>query len=175
MDNESCYQLGYLAKIHGLQGELKAIFEADDPEKYLELESVFVYVHKKLIPFFIEKIRHAGNHFIIKFEDVDLPEDAQGMIGCTLHLPLDLLPALPPEEFYYHEIIGFKGIDTNYGPIGTIADYYSNGPQDLLALVYEGKEILIPVVREFISIIDKKNKVITFNLPEGLVDLYLSP
>ena len=175
MNTDSCFQLGYLAKIHGLKGEIKAIFEADDPSTYLKLESVFVQRGQTLIPFFIENIRQGSSSLLLKFEGIDTPEEASELSGSKLYLPLDLLPQLGEDEFYFHEIIGFEAIDSQYGSIGRIQDYYSMGPQDILQVMDNDKEILIPMSRDFIQSVNKEEKVIKFELPDGLIDVYLNP
>jgi 16S rRNA processing protein RimM len=52
MDKQKCFELGYITKSFGLQGQVTAIFDVDQPELYKKLESVFVEVNSALIPFF---------------------------------------------------------------------------------------------------------------------------
>ena len=173
MNKDSCYQLGYIVRQHGLKGELKAIFETDNPSNYKGMESVFVEIEQKLIPFFIESIRQTGEYYILKIEDIDSYEEAENLLRSSLWLPLEFLPELKGNDFYYHDIIGFDAIDGENTKLGIIKDYYSSGPQNLLSIDHGGKEILIPVVKEFIKKVDKSNKVLYFNLPDGLIDLYM--
>ena len=41
-----------------------------------------------------------------------------------------------------------------------------------LAIEHQGREVLVPVVDDFIEKVDKKNREIRLRLPEGLLDLY---
>jgi len=91
---DECYQLGYVIKPRGLKGELDVFIDSDSPENYKTLESVFVEIEQKLIPFFIEYIQIRDNRAILKFEDVDDVDKASDLKSCPLHLPLELLP--PP-------------------------------------------------------------------------------
>ena len=50
---EDCYQLGNIVKPHGLDGEIQAFLDVDMPETYQDLESVFVMINKKLVPFLL--------------------------------------------------------------------------------------------------------------------------
>jgi 16S rRNA processing protein RimM len=173
MIKEACYQLGHISKLHGLSGELTAFFDVDYPEEYENLESVFVEINNKLVPFFIESLEITPKKVILKFEDVGSVEAAEELTGKDLYLPLTALPSLTGKAFYYHEIIGFTAIDASFGEIGPIKEVYTNSSQDLVACEHKGQEILIPVSDELIERIDREKKELHFNLPEGLIQLYL--
>jgi len=172
MNFESCYQLGYVLKTHGLKGELVVVIDADNPQEYSKLESVFVEINKKLIPFFLERFQLNGAKAIIKFEEVDFIEQAKGFKGAKLYLPLDFLPEIE-EGYYFHELIGFKVIDSNEGILGKISGVFDSGSQDLIAMHYQEKEVLIPLTDEVVTSVDKKEKTIYTTLPNGLLDIYL--
>ena len=75
MKVDNCYELGYVIKAHGLRGEVKAKFDVTDIREYEELESVYLLIEGKLIPFFVESFRitpPAGA--IIHFRDVQGPD-----------------------------------------------------------------------------------------------------
>ncbi len=173
MDFESCYQLGYVLKTHGLKGELVLLLDADNPQEYSEMESVFVELNKKLVPFFIERIKLNGSKAIIKFEEVDSIEQAKAFKGARLYLPLEFLPELE-EGYYFHELIGFKVIDSNEGELGIVSGVFDSGSQDLIAMQYQEKEVLIPLTEEVVTKVDKQSKTIDTTLPDGLLDIYLS-
>ncbi len=109
----------------------------------------------------------------IRFEEVDTEEMANALIGSDLYLPLDLLPKLSGDQFYYHEVIGFKVNDLSHGPIGTITGVNELTAQALFEIDHEGTQLLIPIHDEIIKKVDRNNKVITIEAPEGLIDLYL--
>ena len=173
MNFESCYQLGYVLKTHGLKGELVIVIDADNPQEYSEMESVFVEVNKKLVPFFIERIQLSGEKAIIRLEEIDSIEEAKKFKGSRIFLPLDVLPDLD-EGYYFHELIGFQVIDSKEGKLGTISGVFDAGSQDLIAMHYQEKEVLIPLTDEVVTKVDKKSKTIYSTLPDGLLDIYLS-
>ena len=45
--------------------------------------------------------------------------------------------------------------------------------QDLVSLQYNGKEVILPIVPEFIEKIDEAAKLIYYKAPEGLIEIYL--
>lgn len=173
MNKNACFQLGYIGKPHGVSGEVTALFDVDFPENYKKLESVFVEINNKLVPFFIKKISIQKNKAIIKFEDIDAADQAVELQSSSLYLPLDHLPALQGNQFYFHEIIDFSIIDVNLGPLGIVKNIYNLPHQDLIAMEYKNKEVLIPVSDNTIKSVKREKKEITVNLPEGLLDVYL--
>jgi len=174
MHKDDCFFLGKIVSKFSFKGEVLVKLDTDNPEIYQEMESVFVDYNNNLVPFFIEKARlHKSSLLRVKFEDVDTEEDADDLIKTSLYLPLDLLPELEDDQFYYHEIIGFEVIDEAKGNIGTVKNINDNTVQALFEIEFNGKEILIPINDEFIDKLDKENKKLHLKTPEGLIDLYL--
>ncbi len=171
---EDCFQLGYVTKPHGLKGEVSIFLDTDVPEYYQEMESVFVQIENRLIPFFIDAIDIRKDKAIVKFEGVDTFESAESMRGNGLYLPVDQLPPMDNKSFYYHEIVGYSAEDIQHGGIGVIGAVYTSGPQDLFSILFKEKEVLVPVHDDIIVSINRDEKKILLNLPEGLLDLYLS-
>lgn len=173
MKAESCFELGYLTKPHGLSGEIQAILDSEIPEYYENMESVFVELNKKLVPFFIESINISGKKAIIKFEDIKSPDEAAEFAGKRLYLPLDLLPALEDDQFYYHEIIGYKVIDKEQGPLGQVESVVENPGHDLIIMQYQDREVIIPLSDDIVYKVDHESSSILVDLPVGLLDLYM--
>jgi len=84
-----------------------------------------------------------------------------------------MLPKLEGTQFYFHEVIGFDVLDTRLGNIGKITGINDSGAQAIFEIEKNGTEILVPLIDEFIIALDRTNKTITLETPEGLVDLYL--
>ena len=173
MNKDACYLLGHISKLHGLNGEVTAFLDVDFPEEYENMESVFVDINNKLVPFFIESLDITPKKAILKFEDTNSAESAEQLIGKELYLPLTTLPPLTGKAFYYHEIIGFTVVDKTFGEVGPVKEVYSKSSQDLFACEHKGKEVLIPVSDELIERIDREKKRLYLLLPEGLIELYL--
>ena len=174
MRKEDCFFLGKIVKKYSFKGELLVTLDTDQPEMYTEMESVFVEVNHNLVPFFIESASlHKSRMLRIQFEDVYTEAEADDLLGSELYLPLDLLPPLEGNKFYFHEIIGFKVTDLNKGSIGVISGVNDQTSQALFEIDFEGREILIPINDEFIVKLDREAKTISLNTPEGLIDLYL--
>ncbi len=151
------------------------MLDTDEPEIYENMESVFVSRGNSLVPFFIERCRlHKSNLLRIKFEEVNEESEAINLVGSGLYLPLEFLPKLEGNKFYYHEVIGFRLVDDKHGDIGVIKSVNDSVSQALFEAEKDGKTLLIPINDDIILKVDRQSKTIHVSTPEGLVDLYLS-
>ncbi|WP_396194457.1 ribosome maturation factor RimM [Flavobacterium sp.] len=174
MRKEDCFYLGKIAKKFSFKGEVLLYLDTDEPELYEDMESVFVEFNKDLIPFFIENSNLHKNDFLrVKFEDVDSEEEADKMIGCEIYLPLNMLPKLEGNKFYFHEVIGFEIEDKRLGVFGKIVSINDSSAQPLFEVVNGSVEILVPMIDQFLVKIDRENKKVIMDLPEGLIEMYL--
>jgi len=174
MQLDECYELGYIIKPHGIQGDVRVFLDVDAPEDYLNMESVFVAEGSNLVPYFISSIRQMGDNMVVKFEDITSQEQARALQSKKLHLPLDMLPELDEDQFYYHEIVNFQIIDEAMGQLGKVKEIYLKGNQDLINMLYHDTEVLIPISDEIIRKIDRESRTLHVKLPDGLLDIYLS-
>lgn len=175
MRKKDCFYLGKIAKKFSFKGEVLVYLDTDEPEIYENMESVFVELNRNLVPFFIEKSQiHKGDFLRTKFEDVNSEQDADEIIGCEVYLPLSMLPKLEGNKFYYHEIKGFTVEDVRLGNIGTLIRVNDNQVQPLFEIEQNETTILVPVIDDFIVEVNRKEKKLVLNTPEGLVDLYIN-
>ena len=175
MRKEDCFYLGKIAKKFSYKGEVLIYLDTDEPELYVNMESVFVEFNKNLVPFFIETSSlHKGDFLRTRFEDVDSEEEADKLLGCEVYLPLTALPELEGDKFYFHEIIGFNAEDQRLGVVGQIVGVNDSSAQPLFEIKNGDIEILVPMIDDFIVKVDRQNKKIVLNTPEGLIDLYLN-
>lgn len=173
MTIDDCYYLGKVTKKHGFKGNLIIHLDTDEPELYNTLESVFIEIDGSLIPFFFETAQpYQGTKLLVKFEDLS-PEEAERLVNRPIYLPLTTLPDLTGNAFYYHEVIGFTIYDAENIEVGTITSINDSAAQAYFEVNAEGKNILIPMIDQFIIEVDRSNKAILMAMPDGLLDVYL--
>ena len=174
MADKNFYYLGTLTKPFGLKGALCAYFDVDDCERYLDLDAVFIETDGEMLPYMIEDLQFRGNNqFVIKLQDVDI-DNVREFVQTELYLPLSRLPKLTGNRFYFHEVIGFQVVDEQLGEIGTCKGFMELTNNPLMQVDHDGTEILIPASSEFVTNVDRENKILHITTPEGLVELYLS-
>ncbi len=175
MRKEDCYFLGKITRKHGLQGNVYLKLDTDQPEMYNKLESIFVDINGLLVPFFIAKQSWSkGETLIISFRN-----SSEALVNQTLgkdvYLPLTTLPELTGKKFYYHEVVGFEIREEDGKSCGTIESINDQTGQHYFVLALAGKQIVIPIIKDWILELNREEKYIQMSLPEGLMDVFLIP
>ena len=166
---QSVYKIGVIGKAHGVKGELSIqidddIFDRVDAEYLvLKLDGIFV-------PFFMEEYRFKSDSVaLVKFEGVDTQERARELTGVEVYFPRELAEQDESAELSYSALVGYTLIDNNSGnPVGTIA-YVDEQTINIMFELEDGR--LIPASEELIVDVDQKNRTITLDIPEGILDL----
>lgn len=172
MQKKDCFYLGKIVKKYSFKGELIIKLDTDEPELYEDLDYVYIENGNTFLPFFFKKSSlQKGNQLRVDFEDVKNEADADSLLKSDVYLPLDLLPELSGNQFYYHEVIGFELEDVNYGKVGKITAVNDNVAQPLFVVENKDKEILIPLIDDFIKKIDRKIKKVIVETPKGLIEM----
>jgi 16S rRNA processing protein RimM len=179
MTLDDCYLLGSIGKPHGLKGFVIAFLDVDDLDAYRKVKSVLLEMPAtpgKLVAYDVEKLQpQAENRVMLKLKGINRIEEAEPLRNAKLYRPLAELPKLADDQFYFHDVVGYTVIDSELGELGTVETFYELPQQDVLAMRYKGQEVLIPVVDELITRADQEAKKLYVTLPEGLLDVYLTP
>ena len=167
------FYLGTLTRPFGLKGELCAFFDTDNPERYTQLDALFLDLNGEKIPYTVEHIAYRGNNqFVIKFDGIG-PNECREFAQVELYLPLSQLPPLDGNRFYFHEVIGFTVIDERLGEIGTCQDFLEVSNNPIMQVNHNGTETLIPASQQFVTQVHRENRILHVSTPEGLVEIYL--
>ena len=169
MPFEGYREIGVVARLYSYKGEVYIRLFVENPEEFLELESLFLNINEQLVPFFIEHIQKGSKGMLrLKLEDIESESDAKKLLKKEIFLPESKFPA-PFEE--KKSIIGYKVFDRNSGELGLVEDILDISNNRLISIIQGDKEILVPYQEAFIEAIEEESKVLRLNLPEGLIDL----
>lgn len=174
MDKANCFHLGYVAKLHGYKGEVSLFLDVTNPMDYHGLDMIFVDLNDQLTPFFIERSKIRNNGYLtVKLENIDSEEAAKRIVRRKIYLPEQILPELEGNNFYDHEVIGFKVVDTKFGEVGTLEMVIDNKVNPLLQIDHKGTEVLLPLIDGLIQKVDREKKELYVTAPDGLIELYV--
>ena len=171
MTADACYKIGYIMKPHGLKGGVSIALDPEAPETFDDIQTLFIEVDERLLPYFIESISLKGNRAFLKLEEVNTPEEARSISKSTIFLPKTSRAKSARGEFYDDEVIDFSVVDSDVGVLGKIVEVVQAGPNKLLAVDFRGREVLIPLNSPFITSVNKSSKRITVTLPEGFLEI----
>ena len=175
MDKIDFFKLGKITKSNRKTGELTVSFDSGQSELLPEIKLLFIEIDGGLVPFFISDFRPKSHEScLVLLEDYNSPEKADRLVGNMVFLSNDQLGELSDDQFYANEIIGYEVIDEVHGTIGFVEQIIENTQQEILQIRFKKKEILIPLVEEIFIKINRRQKKLFVDAPEGLIDLYLN-
>jgi 16S rRNA processing protein RimM len=173
MLKEDCFLVGWIVRKHGFKGDVIIKLDTDVPEQYEDMESIFLAQGEDLVPYFFERSSFTNKGFMkVHFEGVDTEADADRIMKSELYLPLEFLPELDDDAYYFHEIVGYDVVDVKHGNIGEVKLVDDSNAQTMLIVDNDGTEIMIPM-DAMVKKVDKENKTVEIEIPDGLLDLYL--
>ena len=168
---EDVYKLGMFNKPHGIHGELSFTFTDDIFDRadcdYLicELDGIFV-------PFFIEEYRfRSDSTALVKLEGIDSAERARMFTNVEVYFPAKFVEEVTPGDLSWDFFVGFRMEDLHHGPLGEIVDVDTTTMNTLFVVDKEGEELLVPAQEAFIVGVDQEQKLVTVDLPAGLLSL----
>jgi len=166
---DEVYRIGRLGKAHGIKGEISMQVE-DDIFDRTDADYLILELDNIMVPFFMEEYRFKSDSVaLVKFEGVDTQERARELTGVEVFFPRELAEQDEEAELSYAALVGYTLIDNNSGnPVGTIA-YVDEQTINIMFELEDGR--LIPASEELIVDVDQKNRTITLDIPEGILDL----
>ncbi|MBO9570771.1 MAG: 16S rRNA processing protein RimM [Chitinophagaceae bacterium] len=164
--------IGKFVATFGVGGQLVLKHHLGKKSSLKGLESLFIEKQKdELLPYFIESTKIKNEEEIyIKLEGINTREAAHTLVQKQVWLI--------EEEFHKHtgksaaiSLLGFHIINENQD-LGEILEVIEQPHQMLCRIDLEGKEALIPVHQDTLIRVDKKNRQVIVELPEGLLDIF---
>ena len=107
---------------------------------------------------------------IISFEGINSREEAALLRRAVIEVQENNLPALPENKFYHRQIIGLIVVTPEGRKIGQITEIIETGSNDVYVVKGQGKEYLIPAIKDVVSCIDLRSGTITITPLKGLLD-----
>ena len=163
---------GRISKPYGLRGEVNTILEPQAGNCIEPDNPLFIDIDGQRVPFFVEELEMVSSEqAIIKFEFIDTLESARKVSGYNFYFDIHHQPGPSETGDDFSNLIGFTASDSASGILGKISDYLPHSMNPVFVIESEGRELIIPAVRDFIKEINSKKQSIQFILPEGLTEL----
>lgn len=167
---EEFLQVGIITKTHGVHGEVKVFPTTDDPKRFKRLKEVWVEgknEKQKLEP---ESAKFFKNMVILKFKELETPEQVQPYLQCKLLVTRENAVRLQKDEYFIADLIGLKVFDESKEHIGELIDVMQTGANDVYVVrLLNGEELLLPAIKECILEINMAEGFVLVHVMEGLL------
>lgn len=170
--NQEYFQVGSITTTHGLKGEVKVYPTTEDPYRFKKLKQVLLEEKQGFVTLNIRSVKFFKNIVIIGFEEFTDINQVEGLRGKKLFVSRENAIKLKKDEYYIPDLIGIRVIDDTDKELGILKDVLSTGANDVYVVkTDEGKEILLPAIKECILSVDTENELMVVHVMDGLLDL----
>jgi 16S rRNA processing protein RimM len=166
------FKVGKLVSTYGLKGEIVLKHDLGKKTSLKNLEAFFIEEKTDaFLPYFIESTKIKNDREIyIKLDGISSKEAAHKLVQNEIWLLEDDFKKFAAGSAPI-SLLGFIMVNDNQD-LGEILEVIEQPHQVLCKILIDGKEALIPVHQDSLEKIDKKNRKVFVDLPEGLLDIY---
>lgn len=167
---EQLLQVGVIASMHGVRGEVKVFPTTDDVTRFKKLKKVILDAGKEQIPLEVEGVKFFKQFAILKFKGIDNINDIEKYKGKPLLVERKDAVKLKKDEYFIADMVGIEVFTEDQEKLGTLKDVIETGANDVYAVeLMDGGEVLIPAIKQCILDVDIEGRKMTVHLLDGLM------
>ena len=168
---EQVFQVGIISSTHGVRGEVKVFPTTDDVKRFKKLKEVLLDTGKETLTLEIEGVKFFKQFVILKFKGYDNIDDIVKYRGKSLFVPRENAVKLQKDEYFIADLIGLKVVNEDGSFTGVLKDVMETGANDVYIVEsQDGKEVLIPAIKDCILQVDFEKEQVLVHLLDGLLD-----
>jgi len=168
MDGSDAYlAVARVVAPHGIRGEVRCEVITDFPDRLKRTERLFRGEEHVLTA--LERARIEKHGAILKLGGVESRDDAERLRGQMLYVAEADAVRLPSDSYFWHQIIGLSVRSDGGEELGKVEDIIQTGSNDVYVVRADGREILLPAIKEVVREIDLSGGIMTVHLMEGLL------
>lgn len=159
------FEVGKIVNTFGIKGEVKVALFTEDINNFKNNSKV--YVNDKEMQ--VENSRLQKNMLILKLKGIDNMNDAENLRGSIIKVNRSKND-LPEGTYYIADLIGLDVYTEDGKLFGKVTDIYNTGANDIYTVkTQDGKEVLLPAIKDVIKQVDIKNEKIIVHILKGLI------
>ena len=166
---EEYFEIGQIVNTTGLKGVIKVKPFTDDITRFEDLKTIYISMKNELKEFVIEQVRYNKNMVLLKLKGIDTIEEAEKYRNLYLKIHRKDAGELEENTYFIADILGCKVCTEQGEDLGSLIDIFPTGSNDVYVVKNEeGKQVLLPAIKEVIKKVDIENRLIIVHLLEGL-------
>jgi 16S rRNA processing protein RimM len=163
-------EVGYVARVHGLRGELAVKTFDPGSEALLSVKRLVLRLRsgeERTVA--LEASRRAAEVTLISLAGVTSRSAAEAFKGATVLVHREDLPAPAEGEWFQGDLVGLEARTPDGKPLGRVTEVWNTGPVPNLVIEGAGPEpLVVPFVDEFVPEVDLPGGVLVVRPPEML-------
>lgn len=164
-------QVGVITSTHGIKGEVKVFPTTNDAERFRKLKKVILDTGIEKIDMEIEGVKFFKQFVIVKFKGIDSIDEIEKYKGKSLFVTREDAVKCKKDEYYIADLIGIEVVEESGSPFGKLKDVMETGANDVYIIeMNDGREVLLPAIRQCILDINIEKGIMTIHVMEGLLD-----
>ncbi len=165
------FRVGVISSTHGIAGEVKVYPTTDDIRRFKKLKHVILDTGKGERELTVVQARFSKQMVILKFAEFSNINEVEPFRGKSLYVAREDAVPLDADEYFIADMIGMRVVSTEGETLGTLREVMPTGANDVYVVEdEEGKELLLPAIRDCVRRVDLKNGTITVYVMPGLLE-----
>ena len=168
---EDLLQVGVITQTHGIKGEVKVFPTTDDVRRFKKLKETILDTGKEKITLEIESLKFFKQFVILKFKGIDNINDVEKYRQKNLYVTRANAVRLRRDEYFIADLIDIEVYEEDDKLLGVLKNVIETGANDVYEVeMSDGREVLIPAIKECILSVDVAARKMVVHLLDGLLD-----
>lgn len=163
-------EIGQIVNTFGIKGQIKVKPFTDDIRRFDNLKEVYVEKNNTKKKYEIEEVKYHKDMVLIKFKGIETVEQAEKLKNSYVTISRDSAEELEEDRYYIVDLLGLEVYTDEQILLGILEDIFNTGSNDIYVVKSsDGKQILLPAIKDVVKNIDIENKKITVHIIPGLI------
>jgi 16S rRNA processing protein RimM len=162
-------EVGVVAGTHGLRGDLRirplptgdlalpgavTVYLAGDDGTPVRYSAVRSSLHKQ--------------HILLRLKGLESLAAVEPLVGASVWMAKAELPELDEGHFFWSDLEGASVIDRRRGLLGQVTGMFATAAHEVIEVEGSAGETLIPAIQPFLLELDRDQRRLLVDLPDGL-------
>jgi 16S rRNA processing protein RimM len=171
LSSRALLAIGKIVKARGIRGDVVVRPMTDRPARFKKLNRVFVgSTDATACEADVLQVAVEQRGIRLRLANATDRNSAEDLIGSLVFVEEGEAIRLPRGTFFVHDVIGLNVLDDSGNAVGIVKDVIKYPANEIYVVDRNGKELLLPAVKEFIKKIDLQAKTMRVKLIEGMIE-----
>lgn len=171
MNSPRLVEIGRIVSCHGVRGEVRVLPYNPDSTLLQTLKTIHLHApdHTRT-DYRVVGSRPHKRFVLLCLDGVHSKEDAENLVGRTVHIARELLPQVGPDQVYHADLVGCAVATESGERLGQVREMITTGSNDVCVVVGNGREYLIPLIEDVVLSLDVEIGEMVIRPLPGLLD-----